>query len=273
MHYRSMSAYVDDQIRLVVFSLNVDEAFEPKYGLPIVREKVSYGELLEDIRSKKVKEIHWFSHKEQFHFQGPCLVEYYNNTVKQSIIPASDLRIPAAMLTNSVKGSLLPPIPTDTELNPVLPVDEDTLNIVAKTFPLICLVIVYIAVQFMNWLKGDMADRKKMRQKDREAAEKQKNEEMEEMLESEAESLAKIGMSTKEIIKRLRQSNVQRDLYKVKLIVERVRRKAAEEEVSEEKKREEEAKKQLAERESARNAQCMLDVSLCLESCVQRVVP
>ena len=269
-----MSIHVSDQIRLVVFSLSVDEAFEPKYGLPIVREKVSYGQLLDDIRSKKVKEIHWFSKKEQFHFQGPCLVEYYNKTVKQSIIPASDLHIPAAMLSNSVKGSLLPPIPSDTELNPVLPVDEDILNIVAKIFPLISLVLVYLAVQFMNWLKGDMGDRKKMRQKDREAAEQQKKEEMDEILESEAELMAQMGLGVKEIIKRLRETNVKYDVYKVKLLVDRAKRRMEEGEGSEEKNREQEVKKQLAERESKRNAQCtLLDMCLCLESCVRRVVP
>ena len=224
--------------------MDISEAFDPKYGLPIVREKLSYGELLRDIRSKKVKEIHWFSRKDDFYFEGACLVEYHDGKVKQSVVPARDLQIPSAMTANQVKGSLLSPVPTDAELNPAPAVSSDVLNVVGKAFPLIGLVAVYLAVQYMAWLKGDMTDRIKMRQKEQEEAKLQKVEESREMRESEAETLANMGMSVQEIVAELKRADIKYDLYHVKLLVDRAQRQAEQESaVAEAKSQEEEQKK------------------------------
>lgn len=218
--------------------MRVDEAFEPKYNLPIVRERVSYSQLLEDIRDDRVKEIFWFSQRNDFKFEGPCLVEYIDDRIKQSVVPASDMTIPAAMMTHMVPGILLPPVPTDRELDPVSPVAEEIVNCVTKLFPIVSLIVVYYCVQYMNWLKGDMADRKKMKQKELQDARDQDLEDFKDQPEVEARTLAEMGLGVKEIVRELRRQKATFNLLEVKQLVDQARLKEEQEE--EEKKTEEE---------------------------------
>jgi len=145
---------------LVVYGVNINEAFESKYGLPVVRERIGYLQLLKDIRAKKVKEIHWFSREDDFYFEGPCIIEYHDSSVKQSVVPPYDYRIPSAMSSSGVKGTLLSPVPTKFDLSPIPTVSDEILNFVGRFFPLLSLIGVYLGVQYMNWLKGDYDDRK-----------------------------------------------------------------------------------------------------------------
>lgn len=55
--------------------------------------------------------------------------------------------------------------------------------------------LVYISVQYMAWKKGDMEDRKKIREKQRQSSIKLKDDLLKETQEAEAESLARMGWS------------------------------------------------------------------------------
>ena len=50
--------------------------YEPKYGLPVVREYLRYEELLKMIRLEQVEEILFFQAEETVELEGPCLVVY-----------------------------------------------------------------------------------------------------------------------------------------------------------------------------------------------------
>ena len=48
--------------------------YEPKYGLPVVRETVDMGALLHDIRHERVSRIYWYTKTNVDVIDGPCLV-------------------------------------------------------------------------------------------------------------------------------------------------------------------------------------------------------
>lgn len=79
-----------------------DAVFSPESGLPMVRDYLKYGDLLRDIRLGKVKEIRWFSQRDNYNLQGPCLVEYADGSVKQSHVPHVDFRIAQAMQVSQI---------------------------------------------------------------------------------------------------------------------------------------------------------------------------
>ena len=72
-----------------------DYLYEPAFGLPVVRRKVEYGELLKEIRQNKVREIAYFdsnpappekaapSNQTNLELEGYCLVVYNDDTVAQ----------------------------------------------------------------------------------------------------------------------------------------------------------------------------------------------
>ena len=71
--------------------------FDPKWGVPIVRRKVGYGELLRDIRQGRVKEISYFDENDtdavgtknyNVGLDGYCLVIYQDGRVAQVKCPA-----------------------------------------------------------------------------------------------------------------------------------------------------------------------------------------
>lgn len=68
--------------------------YESKFGLPVVREKLNYTELLKAIRQGKVRSVHWFKaeHKGTAIVDGPCLVEYIDGSLKQSNVPIEEVR-------------------------------------------------------------------------------------------------------------------------------------------------------------------------------------
>lgn len=69
--------------------------YEPAFGLPVVRRKVEYGELLREIRENKVREIAYFdsnpapkekgppSAQTNLQLEGFCLVVYNDDKVAQ----------------------------------------------------------------------------------------------------------------------------------------------------------------------------------------------
>lgn len=116
-----------------VREIDYKEYFNGEDGVPIVKERVSYGRLLRDIREWKVRKIHWFKDEENdFYIQGPCIVEYRDGHVKHSHVPHHDLRVPTAMQYFNVEGLMLKPIPQPHLLNPPKLVSDEILDIVGK---------------------------------------------------------------------------------------------------------------------------------------------
>ena len=61
--------------------------FEPRHGLPVVRETLDLGGLLRAIRSESVSRIYWFTQRGVDLLEGPCLIVYKDGTVKKSYVP------------------------------------------------------------------------------------------------------------------------------------------------------------------------------------------
>ena len=67
--------------------------YEPKYGLPVVRRRLGYSELLRCIRQGEVDEVRFFTtHENATQMEGPCLVVLTDGTVAQGHIPDGDWR-------------------------------------------------------------------------------------------------------------------------------------------------------------------------------------
>jgi hypothetical protein len=68
--------------------------FERLYGVPVVRQRVNYQELLCDIRNGRVRTMHSFTHDDEgSKFVAPeTLVEYQDGTLKQTWLPDGDIR-------------------------------------------------------------------------------------------------------------------------------------------------------------------------------------
>ena len=68
--------------------------FEKQWGLAVVRQQVSYSELLRDIRESRVKAVRWFSFDDSGprYTPGNALVEYLDGRVRQTYIPPADYR-------------------------------------------------------------------------------------------------------------------------------------------------------------------------------------
>lgn len=215
------------RLRVVVEGVDVETseqpkmAFETSYGRPVVHKYVKYSDLLRDIRLEKVNEIFWFTQEEDRELEGPCLVEYKDGKLKQAHIPPSDLRLPYAMSAHGVVCHTLRPQPSERDLNPVSPPSDFVIDMVAKIAPLILIGFVYAAVRYMAWQKGDVEDRRMMRQKERRDARLLRREIAAEREEEEAQTLASMGWTTEEIVRELTRTGKEVDLEYVQRLVKR----------------------------------------------------
>lgn len=67
--------------------------YEPRYGLPVVRRRLGYSELLRAMRAGEVAEVRFFTaDADQTAMEGPCLVVLTDGTVAQAHIPDDDWR-------------------------------------------------------------------------------------------------------------------------------------------------------------------------------------
>lgn len=179
--------------------------YSDRFGMPVVREKLSYNELLRDIRTNQVAEVSWFKDPRLrgMEPEGPCLVIYRDGRVRQSVVPAIDTRIPYAMETHSVKSTLAPmAIPTLLDTPPPPP-SQTAVALFSKALPVFALLAVYVAATYASILKGDAEDRRKIRAK--EATEKAValEEEKEDVLASEATNMALMGLGVRDICEQL----------------------------------------------------------------------
>ncbi|GFR46161.1 hypothetical protein Agub_g7689 [Astrephomene gubernaculifera] len=91
--------------------------YDNVYGLPIVRQVASYGEVLEGLRTGRIVEVLWFQDPPgvtpttaapRASADGRCLLRYASGQVKQSVIPAGEPRIMQAIEEHGALASLIP---------------------------------------------------------------------------------------------------------------------------------------------------------------------
>jgi len=195
------------------------------FGMPVVREKLSYSELLRDIRLGLVKEVSWFTTMPagDHTLEGPCLVIYRDGLVKQSCVPGFDVRIPYAMESQGVTASLVPPTPPSVFEPPPTPPSEMAVNLFSKAIPIISLVAVYLAATYASFLKGDAEDRKKIRRKERADKAQQRLEEKADILAMESTNMAMMGMGVDEICAALDRLKVPYERAEIEREVEAAR--------------------------------------------------
>ena len=122
--------------------------YEPKFGLPVVTKYLSYGDLLRDIRTEKVKELKFFCAQDDvIELEGPCLVIYRDGTLAQSYVPSFDYRVPYAMENHGVAAIRLPAEPAASTFTVQRLWNKNQQKIINRVVPLVAIAIVYFATQ------------------------------------------------------------------------------------------------------------------------------
>jgi cell division protease FtsH len=108
-------------------------AFDPVYGLPVVRDVLSHAQLLRDVRTGQVEALYFFggggstgapggtfapeqagppgSGLPSAAASGRCLVRYRDGRVAQAVVPPDDTRTQYALAAHGVRSVPLPPEP------------------------------------------------------------------------------------------------------------------------------------------------------------------
>jgi len=108
-------------------------AFDPVYGLPVVRDVLSHGDLLRDVRTGKIEALYFFggggasgapggtlapelagppgSGLPTAAASGRCLARYRDGRVAQAVVPPDDTRTQYALAAHGVRSVPLPPEP------------------------------------------------------------------------------------------------------------------------------------------------------------------
>ncbi len=122
--------------------------YEPKFGLPIVRKYLSYGDLLREIRTEKVSELKFFSsHDDVIELEGPCLVVFRDGTLAQSYVPNYDYRVPYAMENHGVAAVRLPAEPAPGTFTVQRMWNKNQQKIINRVIPLLAIAVVYFSTQ------------------------------------------------------------------------------------------------------------------------------
>lgn len=128
--------------------------YEPRYGFPVVRKRLSYGDLLREIRIGNVKQLKFFETGEDVvELEGPCLVVFQDDTVAQGYVPHYDCRIPYAMENHGVTAARLPAEPAIVSQTVGKMWSENQQKIFNYVVPVIALGVVYYATQLAAKLK------------------------------------------------------------------------------------------------------------------------
>lgn len=174
--------------------------YEPKFGLPVVRKYVSYGDLLREIRTEQVQELKFFAAQDDvIELEGPCLVLYRDGTLAQSYVPSYDYRIPYAMENHGVAAIRLPAEPTPGTFTVRKMWDKSQQKIINRVIPLLAIAVVYFATQLAAKWKGDKEDREKMRAMDAEKVKLEKAQRKADDALMEPARLAARGLSLEQI--------------------------------------------------------------------------
>lgn len=122
--------------------------YEPRFGLPVVRKRLSYGELLREIRTENVKQLKFFETADDvIQLEGPCLVIFKDDTLAQGYVPHYDYRIPYAMENHGVAAARLPAEPAPGTFTVQKMWDKQQQKVINYVIPVIAIGLVYFATQ------------------------------------------------------------------------------------------------------------------------------
>lgn len=200
--------------------------YGPRFGLPVVRQHLSYTQLLREIRTDKVDQLLFFTMRDLEGVEGPCLVVYRDGSVAQSHVPPHDFRIPFAMEHHAVTADRLEPQPEASLLEPAPPISERTQQLL-KAAPFAALLLVYVAVRVSVSMQGDAEDRDKIKRKEAEERRRAKQQEQQDRVAMEAETMARMGMELPEIRKALGALKIEYDPEELEATVTKAKKAAA----------------------------------------------
>ncbi|DBA94610.1 hypothetical protein WJX77_012597 [Trebouxia sp. C0004] len=205
--------------------------YEPKFGLPVVRKYLSYGDLLREIRTEKVKELKFFCARDDvIELEGPCLVVYRDGTLAQSYVPSFDYRVPYAMENHGVAAIRLPAEPAASTFTVQRLWNKNQQKIINRVIPLVAIAIVYFATQLAAKWKGDKEDREKMRAMDAEKVRQEKAQRKADDALMEPARLAARGLTLEQIETDMKRRGMSYDRdYLIRQIEKANRKRAAEE--------------------------------------------
>lgn len=196
--------------------------YEPKYGLPVVRRKMTYSQLLRAVREEQVNEIHFFTTRGRLHLEGPCLVSLRDGSTAQAIVPADDARLAYAMETHNVRGHRLPAVPTVAELTPPRPMAAEVSAFLTNVLPYLAVVAVYLATSYVKWKKGDAEDRVKIKKREAEEKKRKEEEDRADRFLQDAEVLAAQGWTVDAILEKTAKAGINLDREQVQAVVAKV---------------------------------------------------
>ena len=122
--------------------------YEPRFGLPVVRKRLSYGELLREIRTENVKQLKFFETADDvIQLEGPCIVIFKDDTLAQGYVPHYDYRIPYAMENHGVAAARLIAEPAPGTITVQKVWDKQQQKVINYVIPVIAIGLVYFATQ------------------------------------------------------------------------------------------------------------------------------
>lgn len=197
--------------------------YEPKYGLPVVRRKLTYSQLLRAIREETVDELLFYRQPEQGVLEGPCLIKFRDGTTAQSVVLPDDARLAYAMETHDVMGRLLPRIPSSSELYPPRQIGAEAAAFLVNVLPYLAVLGVWVATTIVKWRKGDAEDRVKIKQKEAEARKRKIEEDKVDRFLQDAEILAGLGWTIDEIMAKTEKADIKVDRDQIEEVVARAK--------------------------------------------------
>ncbi|KAL3160769.1 hypothetical protein ABBQ38_009182 [Trebouxia sp. C0009 RCD-2024] len=205
--------------------------YEPRFGLPLVRRRLSYGDLLREIRTGNVKQLKFFETGENvIELEGPCLVVFQDDTVAQGYVPHYDYRIPYAMENHGVAAARLPAEPAPERYNVERMWNKNQQKIINYVIPVIAIGLVYFATQLAAKWKGDKEDREKMRAMDAEKVKAEKAQRKADDALMEPARLAARGMTLEQIETDMKRRGIKMERSYIQRQIEKADRKRAVEE-------------------------------------------
>ena len=166
--------------------------YEGKYGLPVVRRRLSYAQLLRAVRQEEVSEVLFFTSRANLTLEGPCIVVFRDGTTAQGFVPEHDFRVAYAMETHGVEGRRMEPTPTAAELAPAAALPPQLQSFLTNVVPYLAIAAVDAATSDVRWKKGDAEDREKIRKRAGEEVKRKAREEKADMVVPEAEAMARM---------------------------------------------------------------------------------
>lgn len=196
--------------------------YEGRFGLPVLRRKTTYSQLLQDVRNQKIDEIFWFPenygyelpdyreiYEEMLPLSDFAIVSYKDGTSACCIVPSDDYRLALAMETHHVVGGRVPFMLQETEIDRGIPPPTNFYKSIITLGPWVMIGIIWGVVQLVQIAKGDYFERKQMlKNEDKMAARETKKAALLDAVSSIGD-WASAGMTKDEILTLLKQAGAE----------------------------------------------------------------